>query len=72
LDLVARKSIAGTLDYLCPEVILQSVQDEKVDIWCLGVLCFEMLCGKAPFEDPDQVNIVYVIYKQINLIQNII
>ena len=21
----------------------------EVDIWCLGVLTFEMVCGKAPF-----------------------
>jgi len=24
--------------------------DEKVDLWCVGVLCFEFLVGKPPFE----------------------
>jgi serine/threonine protein kinase len=24
--------------------------DHNVDIWCLGVLCYEMLVGRPPFE----------------------
>ena len=26
------------------------MHDEKVDLWSLGVLCYEFLCGKPPFE----------------------
>ena len=25
----------------------------QADIWCLGVLAYEFLCGHAPFEAPD-------------------
>lgn len=42
-------SLVGTLDYLCPEVIMRKKHTEKVDIWCLGVLCYEMLAGQVPF-----------------------
>jgi serine/threonine protein kinase len=28
--------------------------DEKVDIWCLGVLCYEFLAGQPPFEAEGQ------------------
>nr|XP_018914361.1 PREDICTED: probable serine/threonine-protein kinase dyrk2 [Bemisia tabaci] len=45
-----RNTLCGTLDYLPPEMILGLEHDEKVDIWSLGVLCFECLTGKPPFE----------------------
>ena len=42
--------MCGTLDYLPPEMIEGSFHDEKVDLWSLGVLCYEFLAGKPPFE----------------------
>lgn len=45
-----RKTMCGTLDYLPPEMIGGTSHDEKVDIWCLGVLCYEFLVGHPPFE----------------------
>ncbi|EGR31583.1 lmf2 protein, putative [Ichthyophthirius multifiliis] len=41
----------GTPVYMAPEIIQGGNQNEKVDIWCLGVLIFELLTGKTPFED---------------------
>lgn len=45
-----RATLCGTLDYLPPEMIEGKMHDEKVDLWSLGVLCFEFLVGKPPFE----------------------
>lgn len=42
--------MCGTLDYLPPEMIEGKPHDEKVDLWCIGVLCYECLVGKPPFE----------------------
>ncbi|CAL1301257.1 unnamed protein product [Larinioides sclopetarius] len=45
-----RKTMCGTLDYLPPEMLDNKVYDSTVDLWCLGVLCYEFLVGKPPFE----------------------
>lgn len=45
-----RTTLCGTLDYLPPEMIEGKAHDEKVDLWSLGVLCYEFLVGKPPFE----------------------
>lgn len=45
-----RKTMCGTLDYLPPEMVEGRTHDEKVDLWCLGVLCYELLVGHPPFE----------------------
>ncbi|XP_056140460.1 aurora kinase B [Lampris incognitus] len=45
-----RRTMCGTLDYLPPEMIEGHSHDEKVDLWCIGVLCYECLVGKPPFE----------------------
>ncbi|XP_012511056.1 PREDICTED: aurora kinase B [Propithecus coquereli] len=45
-----RKTMCGTLDYLPPEMIEGRTHNEKVDLWCIGVLCYELLVGNPPFE----------------------
>lgn len=45
-----RTTLCGTLDYLPPEMVHGKTHNELVDLWSLGVLCFEFLVGKPPFE----------------------
>jgi len=45
-----RHTLCGTLDYLPPEMVEGQAHDKSVDIWSLGVLCYEFLVGSPPFE----------------------
>lgn len=38
-----RATVCGILDYLPPEMIQGLSHNQKVDLWSLGVLCFEMM-----------------------------
>lgn len=44
-----RTGQAGTPCYYSYEIIRKLPYDERVDVWCLGVLLFEMLFGALPF-----------------------
>ena len=45
-----RNSICGSPFYLSPEMVNETGHDEKNDIWGVGVLLFELVTGKVPFE----------------------
>ncbi|KAI1297270.1 Aurora kinase A-A [Halotydeus destructor] len=48
-----RATMCGTLDYLPPEMVQHQPYNDRVDLWCLGVLTYEFLVGKPPFENED-------------------
>lgn len=41
---------AGTVPYMAPELLRGFRAHELSDIWALGILLFEMLAGRRPFE----------------------
>jgi serine/threonine protein kinase len=45
----SRKTFCGTIDYICPEIINHIEYDERLDLWTIGVLAYELSSGKAPF-----------------------
>ncbi|CAK57339.1 unnamed protein product (macronuclear) [Paramecium tetraurelia] len=44
-----KKAFCGTIEYMAPEMIKSQSTNFKLDIWCLGVLLYEMVQGKPPF-----------------------
>jgi serine/threonine-protein kinase len=43
-------SVVGTLEYISPEQLATGAADPRSDIWALGVLLYEMMTGRVPFE----------------------
>ncbi len=45
-------TVLGTPHYMSPENIVGDVIDHKTDLYAVGVIMYEMLVGKHPFEAP--------------------
>ena len=56
-------AIMGTPEYISPEQIEGDEADARSDIYALGLILFEMITGRAPFEGDTPLS---VYYKHVN------
>ena len=49
-DLTTDQAMLGTAKYLAPEQVEGGPVDGRADIYALGVVLYEMVCGRAPFD----------------------
>jgi eukaryotic-like serine/threonine-protein kinase len=52
-------SVVGTVAYLSPELVLRGQADARSDVYSLGVMIFEMLTGRQPYEGEQAVQVAY-------------
>lgn len=52
-------SLIGTVAYLSPELVLRGVADARSDVYAAGIMLFEMLTGRQPFEGEQAVQVAY-------------
>jgi aurora kinase A len=56
-----RDTRCGTPLYSSPEVIQKQQYDNKIDVWNVGILAYELLYGRVPFEIRTEEDLVKVV-----------
>jgi len=62
--LTLRSSTLGTLHYMSPEQFQGTNVDERADIWAVGVILYQMLTGKLPFEGEYEAAVMYSVLNE--------
>ena len=56
--------IMGTPSYMSPEQVSGKKVDGRSDVFSLGIVLFEMLCGEKPFQGDDMTALMYMIARE--------
>lgn len=56
--------LLGTPQYMAPEQFLGQPIDHRVDQWAVGVILWEVLAGRRPFDAPTVPSLIYQVVHQ--------
>lgn len=62
-----RSTFCGTPLYVSPEILKGNKYDEKVDVWALGIMLFEMLFGEDPFKISKEHELIKIVENELTL-----
>jgi serine/threonine protein kinase len=64
-SLETASSVSGTLPYMAPEILRGDAVDHRSDLWALGVVLYEAVSGRLPFEGRTGFEISSAILREI-------
>lgn len=62
-EMTKTQSLMGTPQYVAPETLNRGISNAQTDIYSVGILMYELLCGHAPFNGEKPT---IIMMKQIN------
>ena len=58
------QGVVGSLYYMSPEQLQDADVDQRSDLWSLGVLFYEILVGRRPFDAAYEASVMYAIMNE--------
>lgn len=63
-EMTATGTVVGTVSYMAPEYIRTGRPDGRSDLWAVGVMLYECMSGRRPFEGDTTPTILYKIVNE--------
>ncbi|EEC47503.1 predicted protein, partial [Phaeodactylum tricornutum CCAP 1055/1] len=58
------ETLCGSPLYMAPEILQHHRYDAKADLWSVGTVLFEMICGRPPFNGENHIDLLRNIQRK--------